>query len=204
MTQDTEQETRLDFEDHGEPDVATCGFIVSTSLVFDGDGPENEYEVRFSFGGETVARDEAEVAGFQREYEAALIARALRVATDEELDAAGLDRRAVPSPEDEAAMRETLGVLRAERREATNEELAKAGLVRVEQHTRWRALAVPRRPLFDDEPDGYQESDIDWSRNNNGLVVEVLEWLTDEKHPRRSRDVVDSEQVVARESGGAA
>lgn len=146
VERDTEQpRTRLDYEDLGDPDVASCGFIVSASLVFDGDGLENEYEVKFSFGGETVSRDESEVAGFQREYEGALIARALRVATAEELDAAGLDRRPRATcsppidvdddPEMAALVKRACDEQRAEMRHdiaasLTDEELAEAGLVR--------------------------------------------------------------------------
>jgi hypothetical protein len=32
----------------------------------------------------------------------------------------------------------------------------------------------PRRPLEDDEPDGYLESDMDWARNNRDAVVWFL------------------------------
>lgn len=85
MTRDTEQpRARLDYEDCGDPDKASCGFTVS-----DDDG---EHEVKFEFGGEIIYETREAALGAQREYEDALIARALRVATDEELAEAGFVR----------------------------------------------------------------------------------------------------------------
>jgi hypothetical protein len=37
------------------------------------------------------------------------------------------------------------------------------------------AQIEPRRPLNDDEPDGYLESDIDWVRNNLTKLVAIME-----------------------------
>lgn len=34
---------------------------------------------------------------------------------------------------------------------------------------------IDRRPMYDDEPDGYLESDQDWSRDND----EAVRWLAD-------------------------
>lgn len=41
----------------------------------------------------------------------------------------------------------------------------------------------PRRPLQDDEPDGYAESDMDYLRNNSDLAVALL----DQRNPEESR-----------------
>ena len=37
------------------------------------------------------------------------------------------------------------------------------------------AVYNPRRPYYDDEPDGYQESDRDYLENNNDLAVALLD-----------------------------
>ena len=87
-TQD--ERTRLDF-DHTNENERHCGFAIGP--VMGGDEVES---LTFEFSGlegePPTSRDAALLRRWQREYEGALIARALRVATDAELDAAGLAR----------------------------------------------------------------------------------------------------------------
>lgn len=41
-------------------------------------------------------------------------------------------------------------------------------------HWVWRMAIKPRRPLDDDNPDGYLESDDDWIANNREVVLSFL------------------------------